>query len=81
MIRQIAARKRATSIDLGLGEPSLEPQASHLDAAMQYVRDHGIRYTANAGDPLLREAIAAHYAYPGMESAQSVCVTTGVVSI
>jgi aspartate/methionine/tyrosine aminotransferase len=77
MIRQIAAKKRATSIDLGLGEPSLEPQAAHLDAAMTYVREHGIRYTANAGDPVLREAIAAYYAYPGMESAQSVCVTTG----
>lgn len=77
MIRHIAAKKRATSIDLGLGEPSLEPQAAHLDAAMTYVRDHGIRYTANAGDPVLREAIAAYYAYPDMESAQSVCVTTG----
>ncbi len=77
LIRQIAAKKRATSIDLGLGEPSLMPTQMHLDAAMAYVRTHGLRYTQNAGDPELRALIANHYRYPGMSEAENVCVTTG----
>ncbi len=44
---------------------------------MRCVEAHGIRYTANAGDPALREAIARHYQYPGMHDAANVCVTTG----
>jgi aminotransferase len=77
LIRKVAARKKPMSIDLGLGEPSLMPMAAHFEAAMTYVRDHGIRYTANAGDPELRNAIAEHYAYPRMKRAENVCVTIG----
>jgi aspartate/methionine/tyrosine aminotransferase len=77
LIRHVASRKRATSIDLGLGEPTMMPNLEHLEAAMAYVREHGVRYTPNAGDPELRAAIAAHYAYPGMERAENVCVTVG----
>ncbi|MHB8432594.1 MAG: pyridoxal phosphate-dependent aminotransferase [Candidatus Tyrphobacter sp.] len=77
MIRRVASRKRASSIDLGLGEPSLPPNPAHFDAAMEYVRAHGIRYTPNAGDPELRAAIAAHYAYAGLLDAGNVCVTVG----
>jgi aspartate/methionine/tyrosine aminotransferase len=77
LIREVAAKKRATSIDLGLGEPSLRPNPEHLEAAMRYVREHGIKYTQNAGDPALREAIARHYDYPGLHRLENVCVTTG----
>ncbi len=77
LIREVAAKKRPTSIDLGLGEPSLMPNLSHFDAAMQYVRKHGVRYTPNAGDPQLRAAIAAHYRYSGLERPENVCVTVG----
>jgi len=77
LIRQIAAKRRPTSIDLGLGEPTLKPNAAHLDAAMRYVRENGIKYTHNAGDTALREAIARHYDYPGMHATENVCVTTG----
>lgn len=77
LIRQVAAKRRATSIDLGLGEPTLLPHAEHLARAMRYVTEHGIKYTPNAGDSALREAIARHYNYPGMESPASVCVTVG----
>lgn len=77
LIRQIASRKRPTSIDLGLGEPTLMPNAAHFDAAMAYVREHGVRYTPNAGDPQLRAAIARQYDYPGMAGAENVCVTVG----
>jgi aspartate aminotransferase len=77
LIREIAAKKKPTSIDLGLGEPSLMPTAAHFEAAMEHVRKHGVKYTQNAGDPALREAIARHYDYPGMHEAANVCVTTG----
>jgi aspartate/methionine/tyrosine aminotransferase len=77
LIRHVAAKKRPTSIDLGLGEPTLAPNRAHLDHAMRYVAERGVKYTANAGDPALREAIARHYRYPGMDRAASVCVTAG----
>ncbi len=77
LIRQFAAQKRPTSIDLGLGEPTLMPRLEFFERALERVRAGGVKYTPNAGDPELREAIARHYAYPGMESAESVCVTIG----
>lgn len=77
LIRQFAGRKRASSLDLGLGEPSLLPAMSHFERAMARVRDDGVKYTPNAGNPQLREAIARHYAYPKMDRAENVCVTVG----
>jgi aspartate aminotransferase len=44
---------------------------------MRYVALHGVKYTPNAGDPELRDAIAQHYAYPAMNQAENVCVTIG----
>lgn len=73
----MSSKKRPTSIDLGLGEPSLLPNREHFEHAMRYVAECGVKYTPNAGDPGLRDAIASHYRYPKMESAESVCVTTG----
>jgi aspartate/methionine/tyrosine aminotransferase len=77
LIRQVAAQRRATSIDLGLGEPTLTPTKAHLDAAMAHVTRHGMRYTPNAGEPALREAIARCYDYPEMSGGSNVCVTVG----
>jgi aspartate aminotransferase len=77
LIREIAAKRKPDSINLGLGEPSLKPNETHLQAGMEYALAHGLRYTLNAGDPHLREAIAAHYAYPNLCRAENVCVTTG----
>jgi aspartate/methionine/tyrosine aminotransferase len=77
LIRKVAAKKKPTSIDLGLGEPTLMPNREHLDFAMSYVADHGLKYTHNAGDPHLREAIARYYHYPEMHRMGNVCVTTG----
>ena len=77
LIREVAAKRRAGTIDLGLGEPSLMPNASHFSAAMEYVAEHGIKYSQNAGEPALREAVAAYYAYPGLNALENVCVTTG----
>ena len=77
LIREIAAKRKPDSIDLGLGEPSLKPNETHLQAGFEYARAHGLRYTLNAGDPHLREAIAAHYGYPNLSRAENVCITTG----
>jgi aspartate/methionine/tyrosine aminotransferase len=77
LIREVALKRRETTIDLGLGEPSLRPNGAHFDHAMRYIAKNGIKYTQNAGDPALREAIAAHYKYPGMHAVHNVCVTTG----
>ena len=77
LIREIAAKRKPSSIDLGLGEPSLKPNPAHLEAGMRHARERGLKYTLNAGDASLRAAIAEHYAYPQMRTAESVCVTTG----
>ncbi|MEO6836328.1 MAG: pyridoxal phosphate-dependent aminotransferase [Candidatus Tumulicola sp.] len=77
LIRAVAAKKRPDSIDLGLGEPTLLPNRDHFEYAMRYVAEHGAKYTTNAGDPALRQAIARYYRYPDMERAGNVCVTTG----
>ncbi len=77
LIREMASRRRPSSIDLGLGEPSLLPNREHFEHAMRYVDEHGVKYTPNAGDPELRKAIAGHYRYPQMDRVENVCVTTG----
>lgn len=77
LIREIAARKKPGSIDLGLGEPSVPPTIRYFYAAVNSVERNAMRYTVNAGDPGLRELIAAYYAYPHAASAENVCVTTG----
>jgi aspartate aminotransferase len=77
LIRRVAAKKKPSSIDLGLGEPTLAPNPEHLEYAMRYVAERGIRYTHNAGDSALREAIARHYRYPELQQLGNVCVTTG----
>jgi aspartate aminotransferase len=77
LIREIAAKRKPDSINLGLGEPSLRPNETHLQAGISYALEHGLRYTLNAGDAHLREAIAAHYGYANLAHAENVCVTTG----
>ena len=76
-IRALNAKKRPTSIDLGLGEPTLPPQQRFIDAAARATAERGMKYTPNAGDPELRRLIAERYAYPGMNDARNVTVTTG----
>ena len=77
LIRALNERKKPTSIDLGMGEPTLLPNMRYLDAATQWVAQHGCRYTTNAGDAELRAAIAAHYAYRGLGAAENVIATSG----
>jgi aspartate/methionine/tyrosine aminotransferase len=76
-IRALHARRRPTSIDLGLGQPTLPPTVEYFERATRWVAEHGCPYSTNAGDVALREAIASHYAYPALDVAANVCVTTG----
>jgi aminotransferase len=77
LIRAINAKKRPGDVDLGLGEPTLRPEMAPFEDAMAWVREHGSPYAPNAGTQELREAIAAYHAFPGMETAASVCTTVG----
>ncbi len=77
MIRELNAKKRPGDIDLGLGEPLLKPEAALLAEAADWVIAHGCRYGPNAGQADVREAVAAYFRYPGLESADSVCLTNG----
>lgn len=77
LIREVAGKKKSTSIDLGLGEPSLLPNSEHFHNAMRFAAEQGVKYTPNAGDRALRHAIARHYGYPAMNRAENVCVTIG----
>ncbi len=76
-IRALHAKRRPTSINLGIGEPTLAPNIAHFEAATRFIAEHGCRYSTNIGDTDLREAIAARYAYPWLEHADNVCITTG----
>ena len=77
LIRQVASRKGPSSIDLGLGEPTLLPSSAHFEYAMKHIAERGVKYAPNAGDPELRAAIAHHYAYPNLNRSPNVCVTAG----
>lgn len=77
LIRAIAAKRTPASIDLGLGEPTLRPEMRFFDAASAWVAQYGCPYSMNAGEPELRERIAAYYGYPYMSEGKHVCVTSG----
>ena len=76
-IRAIHERKRPTSVDLGIGEPSLKPDMAPFESAVEWVREHGCPYTSYAGLPELRELVADVYGGTFFRSAESVCVTNG----
>ena len=76
-IRALHAKRRPTSINLGIGEPTLRPNIAHFEAATRWIAENGCRYSTNIGDADLRAAIAAKYAYPTLSHADNVCITTG----
>jgi aminotransferase len=77
VIRSLNDRKKPTSIDLGMGEPTLFPTMRYFELATRWVAEHGCRYTTNAGDAELRKAIAEHYRYPKLTSVENVIATPG----
>jgi aminotransferase len=77
LIRAINARKRPGDIDLGLGEPTLQPDARPFEAAMAWVRTHGCPYSPNAGYESLRAQVAVYLNLPAITGAANVCITVG----
>lgn len=77
IIRELHGRRRSTSIDLGLGEPTLLPDPAPFRAATGWVAQNGCPYSPNPGFPELRAVIAGHYRLPGLAEAENVCVTVG----
>ena len=76
-IRAIHDRKRATSLNLGIGEPSLKPDIAPFESAVGWVREHGCPYTSYAGIPELRELVADVYGGKFSRRAENVCATNG----
>lgn len=80
LIRTLNARRRAGDINLGLGEPTLTPDDAPFLSALDWMRENGLPYTPNAGDPELRALIAGYLAPRWLDdgpSAAQVCVTVG----
>jgi aminotransferase len=77
LIRAIHDRKRPDAIDLGMGQPTLMPDMGPLEEGMAWVRKHGCPYSPNAGFADLRAAIAGHFHYPGLDTADQALITVG----
>jgi aspartate/methionine/tyrosine aminotransferase len=58
VIRAMYERRRDTSIDLSLGQPTIAPDLQPFGEAMDWIRDNGAPYAPNPGLVDLREAIA-----------------------
>lgn len=77
LIRAIHDRKRPDAIDLGMGQPTLHPDLGPLEEALAWVRQNGCPYSPNAGFSELRSAIASHFHYPGLDTADQALITIG----
>lgn len=77
VIRAINDRKRPGALDLGMGQPLLKPDMGPLRQALGWVEENGCPYSPNAGLPELRRAIAEHFRYPGLDTADAALVTIG----
>ncbi|MGZ8798049.1 MAG: pyridoxal phosphate-dependent aminotransferase [Thermoanaerobaculia bacterium] len=75
LIRQINALATPLSVNLGIGEPNLEPD-QELRGMARRAATTDWHYSANAGTPSLRKQIAAAIA-PGADPKSDVCVTAG----
>lgn len=76
-IRAIHERRRTTSVDLGMGQPTLSPDPEPFAAALDWVREHGCPYAPPGGLPELRENIARIYGAYHNPSSANVCVLNG----
>lgn len=77
LIRQVFDKKRPTSLNLGLGQPSENVPSEILEEGLKRFKNGDMGYTANAGLMSLREKIAAHHRLPFAQNAQNVIVTCG----
>lgn len=73
LIRQINALATPLSVNLGIGEPALEPD-DRLRAMARTAATTSWRYSPNAGSPALRKLLCEGTSY---DPASEVCVTAG----
>jgi len=74
LIRQINALATPLSVNLGIGEPNLEPDETLREFAVRAAATGSWHYTANAGTLPLRTLIAEG---SGLDPKSEVCVTAG----
>ncbi len=77
LIRAVFDKKRPTSLNLGLGQPSENVPCELLEEGWRRFRSADMGYTPNAGLPALRELIANYHQHPHALSSQNVIVTCG----
>ena len=77
LIRALAAKRRPTSIDLGLGEPTLLPQQRFIDAAARETAERGMKYTLNAAISNCARSSRGTTPIPAWRRRRNVCVTVG----
>lgn len=76
LIRQINALATPDHVNLGIGEPNLEPDTFLREMAHKAATEGSWRYTANAGNLSLREKLAARVGGKA-DPASQICITAG----
>ena len=76
LIRQINALVTPDHVNLGIGEPNLEPDSFLREMARKAATEGSWRYTANAGNLSLREKLAARLGGK-TDPASEICITAG----
>src|SRR5262245_41302606 len=75
LIRKVFDEAKPGAINLGLGQPAIDPHPSVMEALARAARDNKAAYTPNAGDPALRDRLAKElFAGAAMET---VVITIG----
>jgi aspartate/methionine/tyrosine aminotransferase len=76
LIRQINALATPLSVNLGIGEPNVEPDAHLRELARRVAGEGSWHYSANAGTPSLRKVLSETVA-PGYDPKSEICVSAG----
>jgi len=76
LIRQINALATPLSVNLGIGEPNVEPDQHLRELARRAAGQGSWHYSANAGTPALRKLLAQTVA-SGYDPRSEICVTAG----
>lgn len=77
IIRVMSGMKKATSVDLSLGQPKLPPDPEVIERAFGRLMSGPSGYTETAGMMELRELVAAHHALPGRSAGKNAIITVG----
>jgi aspartate/methionine/tyrosine aminotransferase len=76
-VRVLFDKRKATSINLGLGEPSMPVPMEVLERGYQRYREARPGYSLNAGHPELRERLFEYHPCPHIASPRNIIVTVG----